>query len=238
MKFCIFCGEKMEDDDLFCPACGKMQEEASAVKPKSEIPTKYYNSTPIPNPPKKSNTALIVAVSVLSAALVFALGILVYNLIKDEAKTVNIEDEIYEELEDYLEYYDDEATWEEAAEETTAVTEEVTHPAETETVVTETEAPAPSVYVPNGVWGPTYALSEPYILVVQNTNGKGLLMRSGPGKSYNKLSNGRGKNVNLPDGTVVTVLGYDYVGSNWYYVTANGFYGWCCGYADNTTYLY
>lgn len=39
MKYCTKCGKQLNDDDLFCPACGAKQE---AVKPQQEAPKEEH----------------------------------------------------------------------------------------------------------------------------------------------------------------------------------------------------
>ena len=41
MKFCMYCGCKMEDEDLFCMSCGKSQNDSEKVENKQKITLKH-----------------------------------------------------------------------------------------------------------------------------------------------------------------------------------------------------
>ncbi len=64
MKYCVFCGKKINDDNLFCPYCGNKQPELKEISEQNEV---------ISEKKKESKTSLVLGI--LSIIFTLSLGL-------------------------------------------------------------------------------------------------------------------------------------------------------------------
>lgn len=79
MKYCSKCGAPLNDDDLFCSACGAKQEAAPQVE--GEVPPNQEVGTATPAPKKegvgiRDFTPLSSALFVIGYAVIFAINLI------------------------------------------------------------------------------------------------------------------------------------------------------------------
>lgn len=73
--YCYHCGKEIDDDQLFCPYCGKkVKRPASKQKAAKDVPAKAAPPKPAPTP-DNNNKKIIIIVAVIAAALIAAAAI-------------------------------------------------------------------------------------------------------------------------------------------------------------------